>query len=267
MTPTLEHLRAITGRSYTEGTTPHRNVSSLLGLLQQGAASNRNRLAEPNQLAQFFGQVLHESNAFMYNAELWGPTDAQRRYEPPSELASRLGNVSRGDGFKYRGRDFIQLTGRSNYKQFYAWVATAVDEVCPDFENDPDALLVEPWLGLASIWYWGSHGCVPAADTGSIAAVTHCVNGGSNGLADRENWFTKTALVFLGYKPTALKLFQQDTGLTADGIAGPNTWAKMTSLLKAMPWSEAATQTVSWEDEGNALVAAFTDWFSRRLKG
>lgn len=283
MTPTLEHLRAITGRSLTEGTTVCANAVSVIVGLQHGAASNLHRLAEPNQLAHYLAQLLHESNAFMYDQELWGPTDQQKKYEPPSSVAKSLGNVSRGDGFKYRGRTAFQVTGRSNYKQFFAWAATAIDEACPDFEENPDALLTDPWEGLAGVWFWGSHGCIPAADTGIVKNVTLCVNGGYNGLSSREDWFTKTALVFCGYKRTALKVFQEDHGLAADNIAGPNTWGVMTELLKAMPWQNALDQTPqpvatpvatpvetelsAWLMEGQRLHTQLGDWLAAYPKG
>src|SRR5258706_2482797 len=65
--------------------------------------------------AAFLPQVSHESNGFLWMREIWGPSPAQRAYEPPSRKAMDLGNLQAGDGFRYRGRGLIQITGRANY--------------------------------------------------------------------------------------------------------------------------------------------------------
>src|SRR3990172_4830059 len=64
----------------------------------------------PQRKAMFMAQIGHESGGLHYTVELWGPTDAQRRYEGRIDL----GNVVTGDGFKFRGRGLIQITGRAN---------------------------------------------------------------------------------------------------------------------------------------------------------
>ena len=68
--------------------------------------------------AAFLAQLAHESGEFRFMEEIWGPTDAQRRYEPPATLATRLGNTQAGDGKRYKGRGPIQITGRFNYKKY-----------------------------------------------------------------------------------------------------------------------------------------------------
>src|SRR5258708_4383140 len=70
----------------------------------------------PIRQAAFLAQVGHESGGFVWMHEIWGPTEAQSRYEPPSDLATRLGNTQPGDGKRYMGRGPIQITGRFNYR-------------------------------------------------------------------------------------------------------------------------------------------------------
>jgi len=122
----------------------------------------------------FIAQVLHESGLFRWLVELWGPTATQLRYE----VRQDLGNCEPGDGFKFRGRGLIQLTGRANYEA--AGAALGVDLI-----TNPE-LLGEPELASRSAgWYWKTHGCNELADSGDFEAVTRAVNGGLNGYADR----------------------------------------------------------------------------------
>ena len=65
----------------------------------------------PARSAAFLAQVAHESGQFRFMEEIWGPTPAQQRYEPPSSLATTLGNTEAGDGRRFKGRGPIQITG------------------------------------------------------------------------------------------------------------------------------------------------------------
>ena len=66
----------------------------------------------PARKAMFLAQIGHESGGLRWIKELWGPTPSQSRYEGRADL----GNTVKGDGFKFRGRGLIQVTGRDNYR-------------------------------------------------------------------------------------------------------------------------------------------------------
>lgn len=118
--------------------------------------------------AAFLANVGHESGGLHWLVELWGPTETQRRYE----MRYDLGNVAPGDGFKYRGRGLIQLTGRGNYQR--AGEALGVDLI-----TRPE-LLGEPALASRSAgWFWLTHGCNEAADEGDFEGVSKIINRGN----------------------------------------------------------------------------------------
>lgn len=208
----LDQLAAIADRE------PDDNMRAVLtGLQVRGAAAG---LARWHRLAHYVAQIAHESGRFRYDKEIWGPTEAQRRYDGRTDLGNTA--AMDGDGYLYRGRGPIQITGRSNYRQFRDW-ARAWDPMAPDFEAAPDAVLTAPWEGLAPIWYWETRGLGAYADRNDIEMITRRINGGTNGFDDRIDLYTRSALVFLGYGPEDVRRFQGDAGLKADGIAGPRT--------------------------------------------
>lgn len=190
-------------------------------------------LDQPHRLAQYLPQVLHESGAFRYDREVWGPTPAQKRYEGRKDL----GNVQKGDGGLFRGRTGIQITGRANTRAFRDWcrklmAGTAL--TVPNFEKTPDAMLTDPWEGLGPIWYWDTRGLNRYADQGDIEMITKKINGGLNGYQDRLDWYARVALVLLGYAPNDIAAFQKQAGEKADGIAGPRTRAALHQALVAL---------------------------------
>ena len=128
--------------------------------------------------AAFIAQIAHESGQLVWLREIWGPTDVQRTYEPPSTKATKLGNTQPGDGYGYRGRGLIQVTGRANYRACGAALGV-------DLETNPD-LLASPILACRSAaWFWKSHGLNELADGGEFKAITIRINGGLTGEADR----------------------------------------------------------------------------------
>jgi len=128
------------------------------------------------RMGAFIAQIAHESGRFQFTHEIWNPKQCawQARYEGRIDL----GNVVPGDGERYRGRGFIQITGRHNYRECSKALGY-------DFEANPGALERREYAALSAAWFWESHGCNELADTGRFAAITKIINGGLNGQDDR----------------------------------------------------------------------------------
>ena len=128
------------------------------------------------RMAHYLAQVAHESAELKYTKELASGAEYEGRKD--------LGNTSRGDGVKYKGRGLIQLTGKANYK--------AYKEYC-GFDVVAKPELLEQPLGAtrSSMWYWQTHGLNALADNNDMKAVTRRINGVDNGLADREQYLTR----------------------------------------------------------------------------
>lgn len=142
----------------------------------------------------FLAQIGHESGSFRFVREIWGPTDAQRRYEGRDDL----GNSYPGDGQRYCGRGLIQTTGRANYRRTTEWLLKLVPDV-PNFEEQPEALELPEWAALSAAAYWHERGCNQLADAGDFVAVTKRINGGLNGIEDRQARFARAKQAFTDY--------------------------------------------------------------------
>lgn len=143
----------------------------------------------PERQAAFIAQVGHESGYLVYVRELWGPTTAQAKYEGRKDL----GNTQTGDGFKFRGRGLIQVTGRANY-------TSAGRALNLDLINHPELLEDPTNAARSAAWFWQTHGCNALADSGDFVALTRRINGGVNGLADRQVLWESAKAAF-GVKP------------------------------------------------------------------
>lgn len=132
------------------------------------------------RLAHFLAQATHETCGFRYLREIWGPTPAQRRYEGRVDL----GNVRTGDGRLYCGRGIFQLTGRANYASLGAALQLPL-EVDPELASDPQI------SARIACHYWQTHNINLCADADDVVAVTRKINGGLNGLADREAYLAR----------------------------------------------------------------------------
>lgn len=172
------------------------------------------------RLAHFLGQIDHESGGFKSKTENLYYTDAKRAAEvifksdfdldknkviSPEELknaekylknsekmanfvyANQNGNgdEASGDGFKFRGRGLIQVTGRANYTAFDAFVAD-------DIVANPD-LVATKYALLSAGWYWSNNKLNAIADLGkgidTVSKLTKRINGGQHGLKERISLF------------------------------------------------------------------------------
>lgn len=138
-------------------------------------------ITTPERLAAFLAQVGHESGRLAYVREIWGPTPAQARYEGRADL----GNTKPGDGKRYMGRGLIQTTGRANYRATRDGLAQYLPHV-PDFEAVPALLERADMAAMSAAWFWHSRGLNALADAGDFLKITRRINGGTNGLADRQ---------------------------------------------------------------------------------
>ncbi len=165
---TQEELRLAAGLSEKAAARWH-------GLLW--AAMEQYEITTPARKAAFIAQTGHETLGFLYTQELWGPTAAQSAYEPPGKKAAALGNTQPGDGYRFRGRGLIQITGRANY-------LTCGHALSVDLLANPE-LLTNELAAQSAAWWWHAHGCNAIADGGDFEALTRRINGGLNGIADR----------------------------------------------------------------------------------
>lgn len=140
------------------------------------------RINTPPRVAAFLAQIAHESSELRCLEEIRNPSEAQKRYEPPSDLAARLGNTQPGDGERFKGRGAIQITGRANYQRYG-------DLLGFDLVGNPD-LAATPQIGLqVAAAYWTTNGLNELADAGDFIAITQRINGGLNGLEDRLKYY------------------------------------------------------------------------------
>jgi putative chitinase len=214
-----------------------------------------------NRAAGFLAQCGHESNGFTvlkenlnYSADglnkifkKYFPTvaDATPYARNPEKIANRVyanrmgnGPESSGEGYKFRGRGAIQLTGKDNYTQFAKSVGLTLDEAVADLETLDGAI-------ESACWFWQKNGLNAICDANDILKMTKRINGGTIGLEDRTKHYnhakeilggghvteasvatttaTEYVTVRLGSNNDTVKAVQKALGQTADGKFGPGT--------------------------------------------
>ena len=143
----------------------------------------------PLREAAFLAQIAHESGQFQFMEEIWGPTEAQKHYEPPASKARELGNTQPGDGKRFKGRGPIQVTGRANYQKYG-------DLLGLDLVGQPElASTAAVGFRIAGA-FWKTHGLNELADAEDFEEITRRINGGLLGLKERVMFYNqaKTAL-------------------------------------------------------------------------
>lgn len=235
-----------------------------------------------NRVAGFLAQCGHESLQFTvlkenlnYSADALNRVfpkyfkragrDAEEYHRQPEKIAnviyaSRMdnGDTASGDGYRFRGRGVIQLTGRHNYTKFGESINKSPDEVVSYLDSKQGAL-------ESACWFWKTNGLNKYADSQDIVGMTKRINGGTIGLEDRKKHYEHALETFDGhYKPirsfesvrkgskgqtvmevqrklgimpvdgdfgsgteSRVKRWQQSVGLTPDGIMGPKSLGKL----------------------------------------
>ncbi len=167
------------------------------------AAMDKFAINTPQRQAQFIAQIAHESGGFKqltenlnYSAQglasTWpgrfstgtGPNELAREIaRNPEKIANaayglRMGNNAQGDGWRYRGRGLIQLTGKANYQ-------AAASAIGAPLVEQPDLVAEPAMAAMTAAWFWSKNGLNALADSGDTRAVTKRINGGTTGLDDR----------------------------------------------------------------------------------
>ena len=140
-------------------------------------------ITDPTELAAFLAQCAHESHDFKSMVEYGGSLDF-RKYDPQyaPKKARALGNKKAGDGARYKGRGYIQLTGRYNYKR--AGQALGIPlEKNPELAEKPEV------AAKIAVWFWQQRVQPNVDNFNDVRAVTKPINPGLNGLEDRKEAF------------------------------------------------------------------------------
>jgi putative chitinase len=94
-----------------------------------------------------------------------------------------------GDGYRYRGRGFIQLTGKNNYQAFANEVGMSVEDAA-EYLSTPEG------AAMSAAWFWNMRNINPDADRGDVLTVTKKINGGTIGLKEREEYYYAALEIF-----------------------------------------------------------------------
>ena len=155
----------------------------------------------PERQAAFLGQCMHESGNFKYleenlnysadrlcavwpsrfpNAEMAAPYNRNPEKIANKVYSSRMGNGDEdsGEGYAYRGRGVVQLTGKDNYQR-------CGDALGVDLVGNPDLLKEPKYAMLSAGWFWNKTNLNALADAADLETMTKRINGGLNGLNDR----------------------------------------------------------------------------------
>jgi len=239
-----------------------KNVDELIEAMNE--LFPRYDITTEQRVAGFLAQCGHESGGFRvieenlnYSAKaldavfgkyfVRGGRDAQEYHRQPEKIAnvvyaSRMGNgdTESGDGWRFRGRGYIQLTGCNNYTKFAESVGMDIEDVVEYLGTVEGAL-------ESACWYWDTNNLNSYCDDGDVKGMTKRINGGYIGLEDRiHHW--EIALEMLtgeapehieaeegefdvddigvlrrGARGEGVKLMQEALGIGADGVFGPGT--------------------------------------------
>lgn len=165
----------------------------------------------PQRISMFLAQVGHESGGLKFVEEnlnyradrlpvifprYFKDVDPNAYARNPEKIANRVyanrmgnGPESSGDGYRYRGRGLIQLTGHDNYAHFAHDMGMAVEDAV-EYLKTPEG------AAMSAGWFWATHGLNEIADRGDILLATKRINGGTIGLADRKAHYEEALHIF-----------------------------------------------------------------------
>ena len=172
------------------------------------AAAEKFHIDTPERIAGWLAQCAHESNNFRalvenlnYSADALRKTfpkyfsviEAAQYARKPEKIANRVyadrmgnGPESSGEGWKYRGRGLIGLTGKTNYRIFGKDIAQEKELL-----DNPDMLTEPKYAALSAAWFWAVNGLNQLADAKDIVGMSKRVNGGTIGLDHRKQLYTQ----------------------------------------------------------------------------
>ncbi len=165
------------------------------------------------RLAGFLSQCSHESAGFRATVEnlnygtrallslfpgRFNTAEAVAYARQPERIANRIyggrmgnGPETSGDGWRFRGRGFIQLTGHDNYVTFGLAIGDSGSLLV-----DPDSVALPDLAARSAAWFWTTHGLNEIADTGDVVRMTRAINGGTMGLDDRRRLYGQALPVY-----------------------------------------------------------------------
>lgn len=165
----------------------------------------------PQRLAMFLAQIGHESGGLTklhenlnYKAarltqifpKYFRDVDPDDYANNPEKIANRVycnrmgnGDEHSGDGYRFRGRGAVQLTGRSNY-------TSCGEDLEVDLINNPDYLETPEGAIRSAAWFWDQHDLNDWADKGDVVTVTKKINGGTIGLDERKELYHEALKIF-----------------------------------------------------------------------
>jgi len=140
------------------------------------AAMAAGAINTPRRIAAFLAQILHESGSFRFMREI----ASGEAYEGRADL----GNTQPGDGPRYKGRGFIQITGRANYRQAGKDLGVPL-EASPELAERPDL------AAHLAVWFWTTRKLNAKADADDFVGITRAINGGTRGLESRTKLYDR----------------------------------------------------------------------------
>jgi len=165
----------------------------------------------PQRISMFLAQIGHESGGLTklhenlnYKAarlsqifpKYFRDVDPDDYANNPEKIANRVycnrmgnGNEASGDGYRFRGRGAVQLTGRSNY-------TSCGEDLEVDLIANPDYLETPEGAIRSAAWFWDQHDLNDWADKGDVVTVTKKINGGTIGLDERKELYQEALTIF-----------------------------------------------------------------------